>query len=103
MDEFHISAEKLHEMKVSLGQLAKAAEQAKKILNAFYGTLEPYQLSFFNTLEPYQRYELAHPKKKPRGSIRRKRHEREKNRNNCAGSTLYIDDIYDIVSNKDNQ
>ena len=28
-----------------------------------------------NKLEPYQRYESSHPKKKPRGSIRRKRKE----------------------------
>lgn len=28
-------------------------------------------------LEPYQRYELLHPRKKPRGSIRRKRKLRE--------------------------
>lgn len=34
--------------------------------------LEPLLVTF-NGLEPYQRYELAHPKKKPRGSIRRKR------------------------------
>lgn len=26
-----------------------------------------------NKLEPYQRYELLHPRKKPRGSIRRAR------------------------------
>lgn len=92
MDEFHISAEQFHEMKMARELLVKTAEQAKKILNDFFGTLEPYQL-----------YELRHPKKKPRGSIRRKRREREKNRNSCAGSTLYIDDIYDIVSSKDNQ
>lgn len=28
---------------------------------------------FINGLEPYQRYELSHPRKKPRGSIRRAR------------------------------
>lgn len=30
-------------------------------------------LDMFNELEPYQRYELLHPQKKPRGSIRRAR------------------------------
>lgn len=32
----------------------------------------------FDKLEPYQRYELLHPQKKPRGSIRRKRRSRWK-------------------------
>lgn len=27
--------------------------------------------TLFGSLEPYQRYEIMHPKKKPRGSIRR--------------------------------
>lgn len=36
-------------------------EALKSIQGIFYG------------LEPYQRYELLHPQKKPRGSIRRKR------------------------------
>lgn len=30
-------------------------------------------LDAFYKLEPYQRYELLHPRKKPRGSIRRAR------------------------------
>ena len=30
-------------------------------------------IDMFNELEPYQRYELLHPRKKPRGSIRRAR------------------------------
>lgn len=30
-------------------------------------------LDAFGELEPYQRYELLHPRKKPRGSIRRAR------------------------------
>lgn len=30
-------------------------------------------IDMFNKLEPYQRYELLHPRKKPRGSIRRAR------------------------------
>lgn len=96
MDEFHISAEQFREMKMARELLVKVtkevAKQSKKILNAFFGTLETYQL-----------YEMRHPKKKPRGSIRRKRREREKNRYSHTGSTLYIDDIYDIVSSKDNQ
>lgn len=36
-------------------------------------------IDMFNELEPYQRYELLHPQKKPRGSIRRKRRRRDNN------------------------
>ena len=31
---------------------------------------------FIDSLEPYQKYEIMHPKKKPRGSIRRIKKER---------------------------
>jgi hypothetical protein len=97
MDEFHILPEQFAEMNKSLERFVKvtkeAAEQAKKILNAYFGILEPYML-----------YELRDPKKKPRGSIRRnKRNEREKKRNSLNRSTLYIDDIYDIMYSKDNK
>lgn len=38
---------------------------------------------FFDALEPFQKFELAHPRKKPRGSIRRyKRKMRGKRRKN---------------------
>ena len=61
----------MDEMNKSLNQLnktiSKATKQVKKLLNAYFGILEPYQL-----------YEMRHPKKKPRGSIRRKRHENKK-------------------------
>ena len=36
-------------------------------------------VDFINSLEPYQRYELMHPRKKPRASIRRKRRRRCRN------------------------
>lgn len=96
MDEFHISTEQFTETKKSLERFVKvtkeATKQVKKLLNAYFGILEPYRL-----------YELRHPKKKPRGSIRRnKRNERKKNRNSINGN-LYIDDIYDMVSNEDNK
>lgn len=93
MDEFHISAEQFRDMKMARELLAKAAKQAKRLLNAYFGTLEPYQL-----------YELKHPKKKPRGSIRRKRrYERKKKRTGLTGVNMYIDDIYDIVAIEGNK
>ena len=94
MDEFNILLEQFDKMRRSLERLAEAIIRAKRIVMAYCNT-------FIDTLEPYQRYELAHPKKKPRGSIRRNK--REKNRNSCTGSTLYIDDIYDIMPGKNDQ
>lgn len=38
-------------------------------------------LKIINTLEPYQRFELAHPRKKPRGSLRRLRKKQRKENN----------------------
>lgn len=94
MDEFHISPEQFAVMNKSLERFVKvtkeAAKQAKRLLNAYFGILEPYQL-----------YELRHPKKKPRGTIRRKR--REKKRTSLTGSIMFIDDIYNIVSIEDNK
>lgn len=96
MDEFHISPERFAEMKKSMERFIKvtkeAAKQAKKLLNAYFGTLEPYQL-----------YEMRHPKKKPRGSIRRKRNERKKKSTGLTGVNMYIDDIYDIMAIEDNK
>jgi hypothetical protein len=59
-------------------------EQAKEliiklghiIVEAFKPILEKFQ-DFFDTLEPYQKFEFAHPRKKPRGSIRRARRARK--------------------------
>lgn len=97
MDEFHILPEQFDKMRRSLERLAETIIQAKRIVMAYCNT-------FFDTLEPYQRYELAHPKKKPRGSIRRnKRNERKKKSTSLTESTLYIDDIYDIISGKNDQ
>lgn len=94
MDEFHILPEQFDKMKKSLERLAEAIIRAKRIVLAYCNT-------FFDTLEPYQRYELAHPKKKPRGSIRRnKRNEREKKSNM---DYLYVNDIYKLLSDRDNE
>jgi hypothetical protein len=62
-------------------------EQAKEliiklghtIVEAFKPILEKFQ-DFFDTLEPYQKFELAHPRKKPRGSLRRLRREQRNNK-----------------------
>jgi len=51
-------------------------EQFKKLWDELGHTIikicEPL-LEFLNALEPYQRFEILHPKKKPRGSIRRRK------------------------------
>lgn len=62
-------------------------EQAKEmilnlsqvIIKAFKPILEKFQ-DFFDTLEPYQKFELAHPRKKPRGTLRRLRREQRSGR-----------------------
>lgn len=94
MDEFHISPSQIVDMSKALERFVKvtkeASKQAKKLLNAYFGILEPYML-----------YELRHPKKKPRGSIRRVRRKRRelKRKKNGRNRPHYIvfDDIYDII------
>ena len=59
-------------------------EQAKEaiinlgqaIVKAFKPIVEKFQ-DFIDALEPYQKFELAHPRKKPRGSLRRARRARK--------------------------
>ena len=47
------------------------------IVEAFKPIIEKIQ-QLYGTLEPYQKFELMHPRKKPRGSLRRiKRLKRE--------------------------
>lgn len=96
MDEFHLSPVQFAELNKSMERFVKAVEQAKKIVMAYCNT-------FFDTLEPYQLYEMRHPKKKPRGSIRRKRNERKKKRTGLTGVNMYVDDIYDIMAIEDNK
>ena len=55
-------------------------EAIVRIVNKLGECLEPALKSIqdmIDALEPYQRYELLHPRKKPRGSIRRKRRTRK--------------------------
>lgn len=57
------------EIKEEIERLGKSLVEAlSKILEA----VQPL-LDMIDELEPYQRYELLHPRKKPRGSIRRAR------------------------------
>ena len=57
LDKLEPTKEILADMVISLG---KALSKA----------LEPL-IDFLNGLEPYQKFEMMHPRKKPRGSIRR--------------------------------
>ena len=57
--------EKAKEMILDLGQM---------IIKAFKPFIDNLS-EFFDTLEPYEKFELAHPRKKPRGTLRRLRRE----------------------------
>lgn len=64
-------------------------EAIVRVVNKLCECLEPALASIqdmIDGLEPYQRYELLHPRKKPRGSIRRKRKRR----------IVYAKDAYEI-------
>lgn len=50
-----------------------ALVRLEKVLNETLSEALKSIQGIFDGLEPYQRYELLHPQKKPRGSIRRKR------------------------------
>lgn len=49
-------------------------ELVERIVKAFKPVLDNLS-EFFDTLEPYQKFEFSHPRKKPRGSIRRYKRE----------------------------
>lgn len=47
---------------------------AYKVIDIINDMVKPFTeglIDLFNNLEPYQQYEILHPRKKPRGSIRR--------------------------------
>ena len=61
-------------------ELQREIERYKESLSnlgvAIVKAIEPILEKFahlFDGMEPYQKYELMHPRKKPRGSIRRRR------------------------------
>lgn len=65
---------------VDMEQFEQAKELILKlgqaIVKAFKPIVEKFQ-DIIDTLEPYQKFELAHPRKKPRGSLRRARRARK--------------------------
>lgn len=65
---------------VDMEQFEQARELIIKlghiIVEAFKPIVEKFQ-NFWDNLEPYQKFELAHPRKKPRGSLRRARRARK--------------------------
>lgn len=65
LNEININDE-IKERTVRFGKAL--SESIKPLLDALDSLLD-----VFDGLEPYQRYELLHPRKKPRGSIRRAR------------------------------
>lgn len=66
-------AEAIARMVNTMGEAVDVLADALAVtLNGCYQSLT----DFIESLEPYQRFEMAHPKKKPRGSIRRNRRRR---------------------------
>lgn len=66
----------MNELSEAINGVSESLCRLGEAMGEFVQTaLEPLLVTF-NGLEPYQRYELAHPKKKPRGSIRRNRRRR---------------------------
>lgn len=75
MNEININDE-IKEATVRFGKgLSKSIESLLDALELL--------LDEIDGLEPYQRYELLHERKKPRGSIRRKRKRREYTAKDC--------------------
>ena len=73
MDELNKRLEEFGEtMNEATKGLVEICKQIAEMLNPMADAL----IDAVNSLEPYQRYELLHPQKKPRGSIRRKRKKR---------------------------
>lgn len=71
-EQMEMLLDKLEPMKEALIDMANSL--AKILIEA----LKPL-IDFLSGLEPYQKFEMMHPRKKPRGSIRRyKRKMREK-------------------------
>ena len=69
-----IAPELLEKYKVMIQELGEA------IIKAYKPILEKLQ-NFFDSLEPYQKFEMLHPRKKPRGSLRRLRKKQRKEQN----------------------
>ena len=65
---------------VDMEQFEQAREAilnlGQAIVKAFKPIVEKFQ-DVIDALEPYQKFELAHPRKKPRGSLRRARRARK--------------------------
>ena len=54
----------------------KVGEEIGHTLKKLSDGLREILSNFMDSLEPYQKFEALHPRKKPRGSIRRRRRKR---------------------------
>lgn len=79
----------MNELSEALNEVSESLCRLGEEMGEFVQTAVEPLLDFFNCLEPYQRYELAHPKKKPRGSIRRKRRIRDRRRRGYTAKEGY--------------
>lgn len=73
MDEIKIPDETAENVVKSVMLLKELAVKIGEIVKPISEKL----VEFINTLEPYQRHELLHPRKKPRGSLRKLRKQRK--------------------------
>lgn len=69
MNEIDIKDE-LNEINI-FDEISEAVVRVGKALGEVIESVCESIQDMFDGLEPYQRYELLHPRKKPRGSIRR--------------------------------
>ena len=58
----------------------KVGEEIGHTLKKVLDGLREILTNFMDSLEPYQKFEALHPRKKPRGSIRRRRRRRRRRR-----------------------
>jgi hypothetical protein len=76
---------------VDTEQFEEAKELIIKLGHILVEVLKPivekFQ-DFIDALEPYQKFELAHPRKKPRGSLRRIKRLRREQRNERRNSKV---------------
>ena len=57
--------------------LTELFEYIEKSIHEILGDFLSWWNEFYDSLEPYERFEMQHPRKKPRGSMRRERRKRK--------------------------
>ena len=66
----------IEEVEYIVDKWQKVSEEIGHTLIKMMDGLREILSNFMDSLEPYQKFEALHPRKKPRGSIRRRRRRR---------------------------